>query len=109
MLAGPRLRQDPARPGCRGHQARAAGGRPVPEGVPWPGPGLGLLRPAERGQAQREHRPQRAGCPGSGAAAVQNTADVIVENFRPGALASFGLGYESVRNVDYPYPLSSQV
>ena len=68
----PALRQDPARPGRRGHQARAAGWRPVPEGVPWPRAGLGLLRPAECGQAQREHRPQRAGGPGSGAAALRH-------------------------------------
>ena len=36
--------------------------------------------------------------PGAREAALRlcDTADVIVENFRPGALASFGLGYESV-------------
>jgi crotonobetainyl-CoA:carnitine CoA-transferase CaiB-like acyl-CoA transferase len=36
--------------------------------------------------------------PGAREAALRlcDTADVIVENFRPGALASFGLGYEAV-------------
>ena len=72
-------------------------------------PGGDLSRKAfpSQGQVSGYYAQQNAGkrnvsidlnAPGAREAALRlcDTADVIVENFRPGALASFGLGYESV-------------
>ena len=72
-------------------------------------PGGDLSRKAfpSQGQVSGYYAQQNAGkrnvsidlnVPGAREAALRlcDTADVIVENFRPGALASFGLGYESV-------------
>ena len=72
-------------------------------------PGGDLSRKAfpSQGQVSGYYAQQNAGkrnvsidlnVPGAGEAALRlcDSADVIVENFRPGALASFGLGYESV-------------
>jgi len=77
-------------------------------------PGGDLSRKAfpSQGQVSGYYAQQNAGkrnvsidlnVPGAREAALRlcDTADVIVENFRPGALASFGLGYESV-SADNP-------
>ena len=72
-------------------------------------PGGDLSRKAfpSQGQVSGYYAQQNAGkrnvsidlnVPGAREAALRlcDTADVIVENFRPGALASFGLGYDTV-------------
>ena len=81
---GTARRHDLRRPRRGRGQGRAAGGRPA-AGRPGPlrrlepGQGVGRARPAFPGGAERAARPRRS------------TADLLVENLRPGALERLGL------------------
>ena len=59
-----------------------------------------LLRRLQPQQAQRDARPEDAARASSSREELIADADVLIENFRPGALDALGLGYDALSKAN---------
>ena len=64
------------------------------------GPAIGFFPTFNRNKRSLVRRPEAAGRAGAGARSSPPTADVLIENFRPGAMDKLGLGYAAMAEVN---------